>query len=134
MSRSGYSEDCEHVGARNMWRGAVKRSIEGRRGQALLVDALAALDDLPEKRLTSGALSDHEGYCLLGAVGERREIDLDNIDDHDPYEVARAFNVAPALAQEIAFVNDEGAWRSETPEQRFDRMRHWVKSLIKVPT
>ena len=48
MSRSGYSDDCENLG---LWRGAVEKSIKGKRGQAFLKEMLVALDSLPEKKL-----------------------------------------------------------------------------------
>lgn len=39
-------------------------------------------------------------------------------------------NGATCLAQEVAYENDEGAYR-ETPEQRWTRMRAWVERNIK---
>jgi hypothetical protein len=58
-------------------------------------------------------------------VGAKRGIDLDAIDPEDYEQVAKAFNVAHQLAQEIEYENDEGAWR-ETPAERWTRMRAWV--------
>lgn len=47
-------------------------------------------------------------------------------------DVAKAFGIAEAMAAEIMFENDEysGYWQSETPEQRWSRMRQWIASLI----
>ena len=49
-------------------------------------------------------------------------------------EVARKFGIAWSLACEVQFENDEGhVYGSETPEQRFVRMRQWVVKNIKEP-
>ena len=56
MSRSGYVDDMCDQWAMIRYRGAVRSAIRGRRGQAFLREMLAALDAMPEKRLTAGAL------------------------------------------------------------------------------
>lgn len=142
MSRSGYSDDCENVG---LWRGAVESAIKGARGQALLRDMLAALDALPHKRLISEELVRADGECCaLGAVALAKRIDVVGVDPHDGETIASLFHIANAMAREIAFVNDEEnsgrfdyelkRWVTETPEQRFERVRAWVVSNIKEPT
>lgn len=119
-----------------MWRGAVASAIRGRRGQAFLEEMLAAFDALPERKLIENSLIENDGaVCALGAVGKARALDMQKIDPEDHETVAGAFGVAHALACEIMFENDEGAgyWAKETPEQRFERMRRWVESLISRP-
>ena len=44
MSRSGYTDDNEDPLANGRWWQAVKRSLEGKRGQALLRELVEALD------------------------------------------------------------------------------------------
>lgn len=61
MSRSGYYEDYEHDWYQIMWRGAVKRAIRGKRGQAFLREMLTALDALPEPRLIAEKLESGTG-------------------------------------------------------------------------
>lgn len=125
MSRSGYSDDCDNV---ELWRGAVDRAILGGRGQRFMRKLRDALDALPTKRLIAGALVDERGeVCALGAVDPAA-----NVDPDDRYAVAAHFDIAPALAAEIAYMNDEWAamWRNETPEQRWARMREWVDKQI----
>lgn len=105
MSRSGYTDDCENLG---LWRGAVERSIRGKRGQALLRDLAAALDAMPEKRLIANELKDADGdFCTLGVLGAVRGIDMTGIDPEDRETVAAVFNIAPAMAAEIVYENDE---------------------------
>jgi hypothetical protein len=105
MSRSGYTDDCENLG---LWRGAVERSIRGKRGQALLRDLAAALDAMPEKRLIANELKDASGeFCTLGVLGAVRGIDMSSIDAEDREAVAQIFNIAPAMAAEIVYENDE---------------------------
>jgi hypothetical protein len=130
MSRSGYNDDID-TWELIKWRGMVASATRGRRGQAMLRDLLAALDAMPVKRLIAEELEDAEGQvCAMGALGKARGLDLSTIDPEDPPQVAQAFDIAPCLAQEIAFENDEGHYH-ETPEQRWRRMRDWVASLIK---
>jgi hypothetical protein len=129
MSRSNYSDDCDPA-ALNRWRGAVRRASTGKRGQAFLAEALTALDAMPEKRLTAGELDGDLGCCVLGAVSRQRGIDVLPIDPEDYDAVAFTFGIAPALAREIVYINDEAHWGDETDEQRWSRVRRWVASQI----
>lgn len=145
MSRSGYCDDMDDQWAHIRWRGVVASSIRGRRGQAFLTEMLATLDAMPVKRLIANELavpikcrcswcqSQGAAVCAIGAVGRSRGVDMDKLDPEDPYGVAGVFGIATPLAQEIVYMNDEG-WYGQTPEQRFDRMRAWVASLIKTPS
>lgn len=122
MSRSGYSDDCEHV---ELWRTAVDRATFGQRGQAFLRKLRDALDAMPVKRLITDTLANEQGdVCAIGAVDPAASVDPD-----DRYAVAAHFNIAPALAAEIAYMNDELYYR-ETPEQRWASMRVWVDKQI----
>lgn len=126
------------------WRGAVASAIRGKRGQSFLREMLAALDALPEKKLIRNELAEpnyvtishwglHEGLpdvCAIGAVGLARGIDMSEIDPEDRDTVGGIFGIAPALAAEIVYENDETYWGRDTPEYRFTRMRAWVVSHI----
>lgn len=130
MSRAGYSDDCYDTWALIRWRGAVSSVINGKRGQAFLIELLAALDAMPEKKLITEELK-HDGcFCTLGVIGNARGLDMYQIDPYDTLAVAKTFNVAEALSREIAFQNDEGSWHKETPESRWQRMRDWVAKQI----
>lgn len=113
MSRSGYADDYgdDDPLALGRWRQAVKRAIEGKRGQALLRDLLAALDAMPDKRLHSGSFATADGeFCALGVLGARRGTKMDDLGDADycePEEVGRRFGIAHAMAAEIMYLNDE---------------------------
>ena len=128
MSRSGYTDDCDGI-ALNLWRGAVDRALRGARGQHFLRKLRASLDAMPVKRLISEVISDDAGeVCALGSVDPKAPIDPDDRD-----QVAKYFGIAPAMAAEIAYENDEGAYRqhrAETPEERWTRMRAWVDKQI----
>jgi hypothetical protein len=140
MSRSGYS-DVSNGWDIIRYRGAVASALRGRRGQAFLVELLTALDHLREKKLVANMMQDGDTVCALGSVGRARGLDMTSLDlnRYDEHEfgdvVARAFGIPPALAREIMWENDEMAqyWRTETPEQRFERVRAWVASQIKEP-
>lgn len=134
MSRSGYSEDCDDSST-NLWRGAVERSIRGKRGQAFLREALAALDAMPEKRLAADSL--HETatgeYCTLGVVGAARGMDMGPLEFIEASGVAKAFGIARALAAEIMWMNDDD-YDYQSPVHRWASMRSWVNSQIKEPS
>ena len=113
MSRSGYTDDNDDPLAHGRWRQAVKRAIEGQRGQALLRELVEALDAMPDKRLYSGSFATAEGeFCALGVLGAKRGTKMDDLgDDYDcePETVGQRFGIAPAMAAEIMYMNDEYA-------------------------
>ena len=133
MSRSGYNEEYDDEWRLIMWRGAVASAVRGKRGQAFLGEMLAVLDAMPEKRLISDALEAGDQVCAIGAVGKARGLDMSQLNPDDRETVASAFGISRALAQEIAYENDEAGWGAETPERRFERMRRWIASLIRSP-
>lgn len=144
MSRSGYIDDFDDDLTLGRWRGQVSSAIRGKRGQALLTALLGALDAMPEKALIQSALEEADGgVCALGALGRERGLDMSKIDPEDPPQVAAAFNIAEQLAQEIVYMNDEyfaDRWDDAaklnvdlTPEERWVKMRDWVKSIIRSP-
>ncbi len=147
MTRSGYTDEEAEPGQFAMWRGTVASAIRGRRGQAMLLDLLAALDAMPEKRLIVGHLNDADGeVCALGALAKYRGVDLSECEDcidgdgycDDPeylaQKLANAFDIARPLAQEIQYLNDEhfeftyvnNKRHNCTPEERWKMMRGWV--------
>lgn len=124
MSRSGYSDDCENL---QLWRANVERAIQGKKGQEFFKELAAALDALPNKRLIAHELVSENGECCaLGAVFIARKTDVANVDESEPEEVAAALGIRSMLAQEVAYWNDEYG-RSNTPEERWQRMRTWVE-------
>ena len=133
MSRSGYSDDCDDNWQSIMYRGAVISAIRGKRGQELLRDLIAALDAMPDKRLITGDLEEGGDVCALGSVGKFRGVEMSGLDPGEPEEVAAAFKIAPALAREVVYMNDE--WYDvESPEKRWERMRAWaVSKLVAQP-
>ncbi len=136
MSRSGYSDDCCDEYPVALYRQAVRRAVTGYRGQHLLKKLRDALDAMPVKRLIAGNIKDESGQvCALGALDPTApEYSEDDLDDFDhPRKLAEHFGVAKSLASEIVYMNDEAVdWRtpSETPEERWTRMRQWVDSQI----
>lgn len=113
MSRSGYTDDIDDPLAIGRWRQAVKRSIEGKRGQALLRELVEALDAMEDKRLYPGGFATADGKCCtLGALGARRGVKMDDLGDDyycEPALVGQRFGIATAMAAEIMYMNDEYA-------------------------
>lgn len=111
MSRSGYTEDNDDPLAYGRWRAAVKSALQGNRGQALLLELVEALDAMEDKRLYPGSFATAEGeFCALGTVGTKRGTKMADLGDEgycDPEQVAQRFGIAPAMAAEIMYLNDE---------------------------
>lgn len=140
MSRSGYSDDygCDD-NSLYLYRGAVESALRGKRGQAFLLELLAAFDAMPEKKLAAKSLKYEDGaVCSLGAVAIRRGFDPEKIqqldaqfEDENQAYVAKEFGIAECMVREIVYMNDEGTYREETPEHRFNRMRAWIVSNVR---
>lgn len=112
MSRSGYTDDYGDDNlAAGRWRGAVRSAIRGSRGQALLRDLAAALDAMEDKRLYPGSFATADGeFCTLGVLGAARGTQMEDLGDEDdcsPALVGQRFGIAPAMAAEIMYMNDE---------------------------
>jgi hypothetical protein len=135
MSRSGYIEDWDGDDWQYaLCRGRVVRAFRGKRGQAFLKEMLAALDAMPEKRLIAHDLETSDGaVCAIGSVGKARGVDMSKLDPEDADTVAGTFGIAPSMAREIVYENDEGGIHNETPEDRFIRIRKWVVREIRDP-
>lgn len=108
MSRSGYSDDCENL---ELYRNAVERALNGKRGQTLLRELLEALDAMPDKRLYRGSFATGAGeFCTLGVLGAKRGTKMDDLGDEDycePGVVGQRFGIARSMAAEIMYENDE---------------------------
>jgi hypothetical protein len=132
MSRSGYSFDHEDSTV-NLWLGAVASAIKGKRGQAFLIETLAALDALPNKRLIAESFQESISgdFCTLGVVCNSRGLYLQEDVNIDTHSVAETLGISRALGAEVMDENDQGGYRHETPEQRWARMRGWVQSKIR---
>lgn len=150
MSRSGYSDDYDELfpNACALYGKSLDLALGGKRGQAFLRELVEALDAMPEKRLIADVLIDEApafippnvvngaSVCAIGAVGVKRGVDMSGLDVEDAKTVAKTFGIAECMAREIAFQNDESGsfWGSgnETPESRWQRMRHWAVSQLKA--
>ena len=129
MSRSGYSYDLGR-GELAMYRGQVVSATKGKRGQKMLRDLAEAMDAMPVRRLIAGELEDDAGeVCSLGCVGRSRGVDRGV---EGPEELGKALDIARQLAAEVMFENDEVGPTSETPEERWQRMRQWVRGQVAI--
>lgn len=133
MSRSGYVDDCDCDDVPiQLFRGAVERALRGKRGQAFLREMAEALDAMPVKELAAEVLvSDSKQVCAMGAVALARQIDTSKLDPEDYIAVAKTMGIAPAMAREIAFENDDDFGPGDkTPADRWKRMRKWVDAQL----
>jgi hypothetical protein len=134
VSRSGYVDDMEDSLAFGRWRAQVASSIRGARGQKALREILAALDAMPEKSLIREELKSEDGVCALGALGDARHINMQEIDPEDPDAVAAAFDISHQLASEIAHHNDEYLGSHATGAQVWQHMHDWIAANIREET
>ncbi len=129
MSRSGYSEDGDYAGA-NLWENIVNRSIKGKRGQAFLTELAQAMDAMPEKKLITNELITATGeVCAIGVVCKARGLDVSHVDETCRYDVGELVGIAPTMAAEIEYQNDEIRC-GQTPEERWIRIRQWVSAQL----
>lgn len=130
MSRSVYSEDCDHWSLIR-WRGAVQSATRGKRGQQLIKDLIEALEKMETKILIAHDFMRCGQVCALGAVGVARGLndEIEELDPESSEEVAKLLNIAPALVREIEYINDEWDCR-ETPAQRWERVCKWAKQQL----
>jgi hypothetical protein len=153
MSRAGYSDDFEG-GELNVWRGAVKSAIRGKRGQAFLKELAAAMDAMPDKRLISHVGAADGCMCTLAVVAQARGLDIDRLnrlmEDEETEAIAKMLGIADAMGREIMFENDEGrggdywlgggGYYGPIPpgktieEKRWKTMRAWVAENLKEPS
>lgn len=132
MSRSGYGEGDSDSNFCYLWESIVKRSINGRRGQAFLRELAKAMDEMPVKRLILDDLVTPAGECCtIGVVCKARGVDTSEVDVGDRDEVGGLVGISGVMAAEIEYYNDEVGPPDETPEQRWVRMRHWVGQRMK---
>lgn len=151
MSRHGYSDDgdCDDNLAQGRWSARLKSATRGKRGQAFFRALVEALDEMPEKSLVANSLETNEGaVCAFGALARHRKVDVKALDigntefpdedweDHDWDKLAEAFDVAPTLAREVMYTNDE-AWLGKGNENpsfaRWAQVRAWAVRQI-IPT
>jgi hypothetical protein len=149
MSRSGYGDcDCDEANA-NLYRANTDRAFAGKRGQAFLKEMLAAMDAMPEKRLIAYGFEVTEDLdyranenvgdvCALGTVSKSRGIKMPDVDPEDTdYAIgeiaSKRLGIAECMAREIMYMNDEfhNHRKTETPEERFVRMRKWIEKQIR---
>jgi hypothetical protein len=137
MGRSGYSDDCDdEYNSANLYQANIERALKGKRGQAFFHDLAAALDAMPEKRLVAEELQTTEGeVCALGCLGKARGVDMRDVDTEDHDKLGKLFGIAPLLAREVMFMNDDDfGYRRDlkTPEDRWQYMREWVNKQLKA--
>lgn len=143
MSRHGYIEDGDYDDnlAAGRWEAQLKSATRGKRGQAFFRALVEALDAMPTKRLVAAELETTEGeVCALGCLGKARGVNFSGFsrgeedadedwEDYDWDTLAEMFDIAPQLAREVMYVNDE-AW-AKTGEERWQKVRAWAARQIK---
>ena len=134
MSRSGYSDELDPLEF-GRWRAQVRSATKGKRGQAFLRELALEMDAMPEKVLITGELIDAPSglCCTIGVVCKARRLDVQTLDYSAPADVGDLVGIAKQLAAEIEYENDEGGY-SETPAERWQRMREWVGKQLTPAT
>jgi hypothetical protein len=151
MSRHGFSEGSGDKGedlAMGRWNAQVKSATRGKRGQAFFRALVEALDALPEKRLVPNSLETTEGeVCALGCLARHRGVDVkvlslgneefpdEEWEDSDWDKLSELFNIAPQLAREVMYHNDEAGYLNgeDAGSARWQQVRKWAARQI-IPT
>ena len=145
MSRSGFHEmedwDRESILSSGRVRGQVASASRGKRGQAFLKTALAALDNMEDKRLSGGTFGVKDGcMCFMTSIAtetgrasvfsgvRNRDDDGEGVCEN----LAQAFDVAPVLIKDLVWDNDEYPY--DGPADRWGKMRARVANSIASPT
>lgn len=137
MTRSGYVDDFGSDGWWDLirYRGAVASAIRGKRGQAFLKRLVEVLEGMEVKELHDDVFARPDGpCCAMGAVAVANGVAPEEFQycENDTEYAAQTLNIAPALAKEIAFENDEDFnYKRRTPAQRYQYMLAWAKNRIK---
>lgn len=133
MSRSGYFDGCENF---ELYRGNVERSIAGKKGQKFLKELAKFMDDMLEKKLITNKFIDEDGQCCtIGVFCKAKDIDVSKIDYDDGDAVGKSIGITGMMVREIEYENDEATQyrqQTESPEQRWTRMRKWVASSLRT--
>jgi len=88
---------------------------------------LEALDSLPRHRLCRAALWLDGDVCAMGAFGKRFAGETIAV-----RTLAKRYGFDPDWSNQIVDLNDK--YRTETPEQRFARVRNAVVEMIGLNT
>lgn len=132
MSRSGYSDDYS-IAEVELYRRTVENALKGARGQAFLKELATLMDAMPEKVLIAHEVISENGQCCTAGVAcKARGLDVSHIELEygDCSDLAKLLGIARCMAAEIAYMNDEWGSPSETPAERWVRMRKWVAENI----
>jgi hypothetical protein len=130
--RIGFSEDEDYPGQFNLWQGNCKRSLKGRKGQAILQELEVALLALPEKRLIADHLQDEAGgVCAVGALAlYKNKLTPELIDGEDDMEdVGQDLGMPRLVAWKVVCLNDYDL-DHVTPEVRYERVLAWVRGYL----
>jgi hypothetical protein len=133
--------------AAGRWNAQVRSATRGKRGQAFFRALVEALDAMPVKSLAPNSLETKEGaVCALGCLARHRGIDVKSLELGDPYtedpdeggewedsdwdKLSTTFDIAPQLAREVMYNNDEFG---RSGELRWEHVRRWAARQI-IPT
>jgi len=135
VSRAGYSDDPDPV-ATVLYEQALRNAMHGKRGKAILRDLADALDAMPVKELGAGFVKRGDCVCAIGALAAHRGVDLKEFDvEADEYDedgdwsterIAEELDAPTCIVRAIVYGNDELGPTTETPSERWARIRSWV--------
>ena len=95
--------------------------------ELVLMELLAALDDLPRRRLGMGYLRLGDDYCVIGALMRWRGIEVGDRSRIRPSSVD--LGASGALISELMDFND---WIVESPHGRWRKMREWIVRRLEL--
>jgi len=115
--------------------GALRKTIDGKRGQEFLKKFRDILAAMPEKKLINGEITNGRGcFCALGAALHANGVEVKEGGfggGEDYHSISTALGISPTLATQIAFVNDEVGSYYSNDYERFRAVEKWVNENIK---
>lgn len=148
MSRSSYSDDFgeDYPNQLELYRANVERSIRSKAGQARLRELRVALEALSVKALEAETFAagtqEQPRVCALGAwalhkcggdIEKARAMVPSDADDFETFDRLQPHGWPKLVVFEAIYMNDEGSWNVQTPEQRYAYIMRWLDENIASP-
>ena len=140
--RISYTDEEDYPGQLELWQANCNRSIQGKAGQASLLELEAALLAMPSKRLIAEELDNGEDVCAIGALVRYKQITPMADAEFEMEAVGVECGMPPLVAWKVVELNDielsDHKWdstarqyRQRTPEERYTSVLAWVQRQLK---
>ena len=139
--RVNYSEEENFQGQFDLWQANCRRSRQGKRGQAALVELESALVAMPVKRIHKDVFVEPSGEtCAIGSLMLHRKIsggmtreqavsECADLCPDDTEEHGVRLGLPRLVAWSVAVENDD-EYKTMTPEELYRHMLSWIRKEL----